>query len=378
VTQSSFNLGARSARLGSAGASPSQRPIDLGRHRISRQRRRVSHHRKARRLVPRLLDWYAANARDLPWRRTQDAYAIWVSEIMLQQTQVTTVIPFWQKWMRALPSIEKLARAKPERVLKLWEGLGYYSRARNLQAAAKQIVAEHKGRFPNNPEAIRALPGIGRYTAGAIGSIAFGRAEPIVDGNVMRILTRIFGIREDPNDKPTQDQLWVLAETLVIGVEDCSALNQSLMELGATVCTPRQPKCSECPVARACVARREKAIDAIPAKSRAIEYEVKQIEVYLITRGPRYLVQQRPEGVVNAGFWEFPNSDSGSLYAIPNNTLPLATARHTITHFRIELKAYPIQNEHAQNAQSKWCAFNELMKLPFTTGHRKLLKRLRR
>jgi A/G-specific adenine glycosylase len=280
--------------------------------------------------------------------------------------------------MRALPSIKKLARAKPERVLKLWEGLGYYSRARNLQAAAKQIVAEHKGRFPNNPEAIRALPGIGRYTAGAIGSIAFGRAEPIVDGNVMRILTRIFGIREDPNDKPTQDQLWVLAETLVIGVEDCSALNQSLMELGATVCTPRQPKCSECPVARACVARREKAIDAIPAKSRAIEYEVKQIEVYLITHGPRYLVQQRPEGVVNAGFWEFPNSDSGSLYAIPNNTLPLATARHTITHFRIELKAYPIQNEHAQNAQSKWCAFNELMKLPFTTGHRKLLKRLRR
>lgn len=296
---------------------------------------------------------------------------------MLQQTQVATVIPFWQKWMRALPSIEKLARAKPEHVLKLWEGLGYYSRARNLQAAAKQIVSKHKNRFPNDPEAIRALPGIGRYTAGAIGSIAFGRAEPIVDGNVTRILTRIFGIREHPKDKSTQDQLWNLAEMLVVKTKNCSALNQSLMELGATVCTPRQPNCNQCPVARACVARRQNAIDAIPAKSRAIEYVVKQIEVYLITRGPHYLVQQRPNDAVNAGFWEFPNSDSGSHYAIPKNTAPIATALHTITHFRIELKAYPIHHEHAQSSQSKWCTINELMKLPFTTGHRKLLKKLR-
>jgi A/G-specific adenine glycosylase len=350
--------------------------IDLGRHRVSLQRRRVSHHRKARRLVPRLLDWYAVNARDLPWRRTGnpiDPYPIWVSEIMLQQTQVATVIPYWKRWMRALPTIEKLARAKPERVLKLWEGLGYYSRARNLQAAAKEIVARHDGCFPKDPEAIRALPGIGRYTAGAIGSIAFGRAEPIVDGNVTRILTRIFGIRENPKDKLTQEHLWQLAEMLVVGTDNCAALNQSLMELGATVCTPRQPDCVNCPVSRACVARREKAIDAIPAKGRPIDYEVKRIDVYLITRGQRYLVQQRGEGGVNAGFWEFPNSENGARYSIPKNARPIATARHTITRYRIELKAYSIRSSRSQG---KWCALNELRKLPFTAGHRKLLTKL--
>lgn len=331
------------------------------------------HHRKARRLVPRLLDWFGANARDLPWRRTRDAYAIWVSEIMLQQTQVATVIPYWKRWMRALPTIEKLARAKPERVLKLWEGLGYYSRARNLQAAAQQIVAEHSGCLPKDLEAIRALPGIGRYTAGAIGSIAFGRAEPIVDGNVTRILTRIFGIPENPKDKATQENLWQLAETLVIAADDCSALNQSLMELGATVCHPRKPDCAVCPVARACAARRENAIDAIPAKSRAIEYEEKLIEVYLITRGARYLVQQRPEGAVNAGFWEFPNSEHGARFSVPKNARPIATARHTITRYRIELNAYSIRS---RRAQGHWCTLNELRKLPFTAGHRKLLKGL--
>ncbi len=333
----------------------------------------VAKYRKARRLIPRLLDWYAANARDLPWRSTRDPYAIWVSEIMLQQTQVTTVIPFWQRWVRALPSIEKLACAKPERVLKLWEGLGYYSRARNLQAAAKQIVTEHNGCFPNDPEAIRALPGIGRYTAGAISSIAFGRAEPIVDGNVTRILTRIFGICENTKSKATQKILWSLAETMVADADDCSALNQSLMELGATVCHPRQPDCAACPVRRSCVARRENAIDLIPAKSQPPRYVEKSIEVYVVTRGPRYLVQQRPEGAVNAGFWEFPNSENGTSFSIPKNAQPIATARHTITRYRIKFNAYSIRSNRTQG---KWCTLNELRKMPFTAGHRKLLKGL--
>ena len=212
--------------------------------------------RKAHRLAPLLLDWYADHARNLPWRSTHNPYAIWVSEIMLQQTQVATVIPYWKRWMRALPNVQKLARAKSERVLKLWEGLGYYSRARNLQAASKEIVKNHDGQFPRDPETIRTLPGIGRYTVGAISSIAFGLPQPIVDGNVTRILTRIFGIRENPKDKATHGHLWSLAETLVTKASDCSALNQSLMELGATVCTPRQPTCAACPVARSCVARR--------------------------------------------------------------------------------------------------------------------------
>ena len=145
------------------------------------------------------------------------------------------------------------------------------------------------------------------------------------------------------------------------------------MELGATVCHPRQPDCAACPVRQSCVARRENAIDAIPAKSRAIEYEEKQIEVYLITRGPRYLVQQRPEGAVNAGFWEFPNNENGSRHSIPKDSQPLTTARHSITRYRIKLKAYPVQ---ANGAQGKWCTLNELRKMPFTAGHRKLLKGL--
>jgi len=294
---------------------------------------------------------------------------------MLQQTQVATVIPYWKRWMHSLPTLQKLARAKPERVLKLWEGLGYYSRARNLQAAAKEIVKNHDGKFPRDPETIRALPGIGRYTAGAISSIAFGLPEPIVDGNVTRILTRIFGIRENPKDKAINDHLWSLAETLVTKADDCSGLNQSLMELGATVCTPRQPTCSACPVARSCVARRNNSIASIPAKSHRTRYENKQIDVFIIAHGDRYLVQQRPIDVVNAGFWEFPNSDSGNKFSLKKNGRPFATARHSITRYRIQLNAHLIRSKRGKGT---WCTLNELRTLPFTAAHRKLLPSLTR
>ena len=328
---------------------------------------------KARRLVPRLLDWYAANARDLPWRRTCDPYSIWVSEIMLQQTQVSTVIAYWERWMRALPTVQELADAKPAQVLKLWEGLGYYSRARNLQAAAREIVKNHDGQFPRDPADIRSLRGIGRYTAGAISSIAYGLPEPIVDGNVVRILTRIFGIRENPKDRATHKHLWSLAGTLVAKADDCSALNQSLMELGAMVCTPRQPDCAACPVARACVARRENAIGFIPAKGKPVRYLEKQIDVFVVTDGARYLVQQRPTGGVNGGFWEFPNSESGNKYSAANSGQPFATARHSITRYRIQLNAHLIR---AKREQGKWCTLKELRAMPFTAAHRKLLPSL--
>jgi len=162
-----------------------------------------------------LFGWFRQNARDLPWRRTRDPYAIWVSEIMLQQTQVSTVVPYWQRWMRALPDARALARARPDFILKQWEGLGYYSRARNLQKAARIIVDRHGGRFPERFEEVLALPGIGRSTAGAICSIAFNQPTPILDGNVIRVLTRIFGIAENPREKPIADRLWKLAEALV-------------------------------------------------------------------------------------------------------------------------------------------------------------------
>src|SRR5437016_6661155 len=169
----------------------------------------------ARRVASLLLHWFAHGARDLPWRRTRDPYAIWVSEIMLQQTQVKTVIPYWERWMRALPAICNLAEATPETIHKLWEGLGYYTRVRNLQKAARQIIANHNGQFPRDHEAILELPGIGRYTAGAISSIAFNEPTPILDGNVIRVLARVFDIRENTREKETNARLWNLAEQLV-------------------------------------------------------------------------------------------------------------------------------------------------------------------
>src|SRR5256712_12257328 len=187
-----------------------------------------------------LLQWFAQNARDLPWRRTRDPYAIWISEIMLQQTQVKTVIPYWQRWMRRLPDVRALARARPDAVLKLWEGLGYYLRARNLHQAARTIVDQHGGRFPEKFDEWVALPGIGRYTAGAICSIAFNQPTPVLDGNVMRVLARVFGIAGNPRAKEASAKLWNLAEALVREAakrqrrdeQNCSHLNQALMELG--------------------------------------------------------------------------------------------------------------------------------------------------
>jgi len=219
--------------------------------------------------VPRLLKWYAAHARDLPWRRTRDPYLIAVAEIMLQQTQVKTVIPFWERWQRELPTVEAAAKAPSAKIHKLWEGLGYYTRVRNLQKAAQLIVGRHAGKFPENFADILALPGIGRYTAGAICSIAFNQPAPILDGNVIRVLTRIFGIAGNPKEKTTGKLLWQIAEELVCRAKNakdakdknpspasrssrdpnsCSHLNQSLMELGALICTPRNSQCLICPV----------------------------------------------------------------------------------------------------------------------------------
>jgi A/G-specific adenine glycosylase len=181
--------------------------------------------KKIRRLVPLLLDWFSKNARDLPWRRTRDPYAIWVSEIMLQQTQVKTVIPFWNRWLRELPTIEAAAKAPSEKIHKLWEGLGYYTRVRNLQKAAQVIVEKHGGKFPEKFDEVLALPGIGRYTAGAICSIAFNQPTPLLDGNVIRVFTRIFGIAENPKEKITNARLWQLAEDLVCRAKNAKKKN---------------------------------------------------------------------------------------------------------------------------------------------------------
>jgi A/G-specific adenine glycosylase len=369
----------------------------------------------AAKLVAALLDWFAANARDLPWRRTRDPYAIWVSEIMLQQTQVKTVIPFWNRWLRELPTIESAAQAPSEKIHKLWEGLGYYTRVRNLQKAAQQIVAQQTSRrrrgdesqtknesetphvvaykFPEKFEDVLALPGIGRYTAGAICSIAFNQPTPILDGNVIRVLTRIFGIAENPKEKETNARLWKLAEELVQNSKlktqnsklCCSHLNQSLMELGALICTPRNPQCLICPVKKLCVAFAENRVDELPNLGKREAATARTFFAFVIERDGKFLVQQRPVGIVNAHLWEFPNfeingekKDAREIFNSAFNFKaakfqPLCTVKHSITRYRITLKAFRVQlPKSLKTLNGIWLPRAQFDSLAFTAAHKNL------
>ena len=286
-------------------------------------------------IVQALMDWFAQAGRDLPWRHTSDPYAIWISEVMLQQTQVQTVIPYWQRWMKLWPNARALAKADLERVLKAWEGLGYYTRARSLHRAANLLVAQSDGQFPRTLDEVRALPGIGPYTAGAICSLAYNQPTPVLDGNVIRVLCRLSGIRQNVGLRKTQQRLWTEAEELVRTAANippqlnrwaksgnCSSLNQSLMELGATICTPRTPSCRECPVQRFCVTQAkgwQRVLPRLVRKPTVVRQT--RIAVVLEAEG-RFLVRRRPEKSVNGGLWEFPNFDAETEYASANCIFP--------------------------------------------------------
>ncbi|HMP84632.1 MAG TPA: A/G-specific adenine glycosylase [Verrucomicrobiota bacterium] len=403
--------------------------------------------------MPLLLSWFSANARDLPWRRTRDPYAIWVSEIMLQQTQVKTVIPYWERWMRELPDVQSLANASESKIHKLWEGLGYYARVRNMQKAAQQIVESCRSRgnesqtkrksetphvvsymFPENFDDVLALPGIGRYTAGAICSIAFNQPTPILDGNVIRVLTRVFGISGDPREKKTNACLWQLAKELVVHASrithhasPCSHLNQSLMELGALICTPRSPRCDICPVKKLCVAFREGRQEQLPNLGKRVKATDRRFIAFVVERNGRFLVRQRPNGVVNAHLWEFPNievelSKGGARHSVRagasqppngvqgtdapylvnhfqiNSEKPLAVIKHSITRYRITLEAWraelvsrdgapvsdPARSRRATRNtpdrrsafQGQWLTLSQLRRLAFASAHRKILSSL--
>jgi A/G-specific adenine glycosylase len=253
----------------------------------------------------RVADWYVRRRRDLPWRRTRDPYAVWLSEIMLQQTQVKTVIPYFERFLAAYPTIEELAAADPVEVLDLWAGLGYYRRARNLHACARAIKERHGGRFPEDFAGLIALPGIGRYSAGAVLSIAFGKPYPIVDGNIRRVLCRCLGLREPPSE-PT---LWRLLERVVEHPEVASRVsefNQGLMELGALVCHPRNPECGACPLGECCTARARGIQNEIPAPGRARRSETHHYTVAVASRGEAFLMSRNSDGPFLKGFWEFP------------------------------------------------------------------------
>lgn len=305
-------------------------------------------------LSDQLLAWYAQNARQLPWRGLSDPYAIWVSEVMLQQTRVETVIPYYHRWMARFPDVKALAAASQGEVLALWEGLGYYSRARNLHRAARIVVEEHGGKLPRDPAVLRALPGIGRYTAAALASIAFDQDEPTLDGNIRRVLARLFDVTEPHRSTRSEKRLWQLAgEHLPSG--KAGDYNQALMELGASLCTPRNPDCPSCPLADQCLAYRRGVQAERPVKEPKAPTPHHTVTAAVIQRNGHVLIAQRPTEGLLGGMWEFPGGKlqpgedlASCLQREIREELDVEIAvgssigvyQHAYTHFRVTLHAF--------------------------------------
>jgi A/G-specific adenine glycosylase len=322
-----------------------------------------------------LLRWYRLHHRSLPWRATRDPYRIWVSEIMLQQTRVETVLPYYARWLRTFPTVRALARAKSDRVLKLWEGLGYYARARNLHRAAQTVVREYGGELPRTAEGLRHLPGIGRYTAGAIASIALGERVPLVDGNVARVFARIFAIRANVKTPRTMEALWQLAEELM-PPRNPGDFNQALMELGALVCTPVNPQCEVCPMRRVCVARARGLVDQLPNRGLPQAAELVVVSAALVRRNGSLLMQRRPERGLLAGMWELPPLGRGQF----RKGKPLLELRHTITNRRITLRVFECQCGSALQdklpAELRWVSAAKLARLSLPAAHRRAIEQI--
>jgi A/G-specific adenine glycosylase len=336
----------------------------------------------------RLLAWYGRDGRDLPWRRTRDPYCIWLSEIMLQQTGVVAVIPYYERFLKAFPDVAALAAAPLDQVLELWAGLGYYRRARFLHEAARRVMSEHEGRFPEQLETIMTLPGIGRSTAGAIVSIAFDRKGPILDGNVRRVLCRLLAIAGDPRSGKVEKQLWQLAEILT--PEDRSHdYAQAIMDLGATVCTPRRPDCAACPLSALCQAFWQGLQEQLPQRSvRKAVPLVRQVALLVHHRG-RYLVRKRPLDGMLGGLWEFPSATvpegeqpedaAHSLLAgegLSDVMETLGTVRHAYSHFRVELFLYACRGAgtlRVAEEDMRWLSLSELAEWPLHGSHKKAL-----
>ena len=348
-----------------------------------------------------LLCWFDAHQREMPWRGSRDPYAIWVSEIMLQQTRVTAVMPYFQRWMKRFPTVGALARARQGSVLKLWEGLGYYSRARNLHKAARLVCEEFGGVVPGDMDGLRLLPGVGRYTAGAIASIAFGLVEPVLDGNVIRVLCRLFRIDTPPRQAATLEELWSLAGKLLCEQRP-GDFNQAMMELGAMVCLPKTPSCASCPLGSHCRARKAGVQASLPIKAakKPIPHHTIVAGVIRAKRGggEKILIDRRPEAGLLGGLWEFPGGK-----VEPGETLPDALAReireevglavtvgeeicvveHAYSHFRITLHAFACELANPRSRpraiacdEVKWVAPAALKNYAFPKANHKILETL--
>jgi A/G-specific adenine glycosylase len=342
-----------------------------------------------------LLRWYKKNKRNLPWRETNSPFIIWISEIMLQQTRVETVVPYFQRFISLFPNVQTLAKADLQDVLKAWEGLGYYSRVRNMHRAAKIITDKFDGHFPSSFEDIIQLPGIGRYTAGAIGSIAFRIAVPVVDGNVIRVLSRIFEIKEDITLAKTKNQFWQLAEQLVPPTSP-GDFNQAIMELGATVCLPRNPLCTNCPLSSVCRANIKNCQTAFPVKKPKSPIPHHRIGAGLIWRNGELLITRRPETGLLGGLWEFPGGkqekgetveecvkreiveELGIKIDVKQHFL---NVKHAYSHFRITLDIFHCQwisGEPTCKACSdfRWVKISQLDDFPFPKANKRIVEKL--
>ena len=349
-----------------------------------------------RSLTARLLAWFGGHQRDLPWRRSSDPYRIWISEIMLQQTQVATVIPYFERFVSKFPTVAALARADESEVLRLWEGLGYYRRARQLHRAAQEIVERHGGVFPRSLDDVGQLPGIGRYTAGAITSIAFDEPAPIVEANTMRLFSRLVGFRDDPTSTAGRRQMWRVAEAL-LPARGCGTFNQALMELGSLVCTPRNPDCEHCPVATLCVANRRGLQAQVPRMpSKAASEAVREAAV-VVWHKNTILLRRREAGERWAGLWDFlrfplaarqgaalgqelmASVQQHSGLAVPPPKR-IATIKHGVTRFRITLDCYTTRIGRTKNklaaGEWRWVRVDQLDQYPLSMTGRKLSQML--
>ncbi len=353
----------------------------------------------------RVLTWFEKHRRDLPWRDTGDPYRVWISEIMLQQTQVATVIPYYERFIAAFPDAPSLAAASQEDVLRLWEGLGYYRRARQMHQAAQVIVAEHNGRFPQTFEEVLALPGIGRYTAGAILSIALDQPQPILEANTIRLFARLMLLREQTTGTAAQKELWKFAAE-ILPRKRAGDFNQGLMELGALVCTPRNPACKDCPLATLCPTHQQKLTAEIPAPKQKTKYEDVHECAVIVQHNSAVLLRQCQPGERWQGLWDYPRFSVDTDFAevsaaagrqqtlfpaasspgdLPSRRVheltgihihdpaPLTMLKHGVTRFRITLHCYRAQYGSGQLLENcQWAPVADLASLPLSTTGRKI------
>ena len=315
-------------------------------------------------MVSPIVTWFQKNKRDLPWRNHPDAYRVWVSEIMLQQTRVEAVKPYYERFLRELPTVKDLAEAKEDQLLKLWEGLGYYNRVRNMQKAAQQIMIDYQGQFPDTFEEIRSLKGIGNYTAGAISAFAFGLSKPAVDGNVLRVISRLMGSREDIMKQSVRSKIEEKLEH-VIPEGAASDFDQGLIELGALVCVPNgEPKCTECPVAHLCEARKQGMIAEIPVKSKGKARKMEDKTVLIFKDGEKLAIQKRTSKGLLAGLYEFPNQEghltmeevtaySKKIGLMPVRIKKLEDAKHIFSHIEWHMSGYEIVVDELEKTNEK-------------------------